>query len=833
MIPEPALVKVRILLVPQLLQTLLLFVALHPQLASGDGNIKHTAEKGSEANRQKKHCPEKHDPHGVWEGSTAPGGEYTLKCDGGYEVDGQTTMTLTCSQEYGQWNADPWCRNVDDCKKRRYGCGPAGRCVDEVGWSRCECEKGAIQGESEEEPKEVLCYFNKNNKNTTCHGRNCGPHGVCMDLIDPQPSFDSGSNGYRCSCDDGYYDNDQECVRLNCGELFDPEKMGTWHGDHHFEGEYTLMCNEGAHIYDSVERANTITCGKFGKWEWEVNKSVKMPRCVSPAKQEHEAHVAEIRFWSYLIAALACVCGAALAAGLTMGLVSLEPREMEIITHTRLEACDSEEQRERLQKQKQQAATIQPVLKDHHLLLVTLLLLNALANEALPIFLDNLVSPFFAVLLSVTFVLMCGEILPSALFTGPQQLEIAALFVPLVKVIMTVAFPIAKPIAMALDKGLPHKSAEDELYTRSEIRAILTLHSQVDQPVVSCARSSNASAHTAAATLTHTASATSRHGLLSEPSFFSDGQGFNCDERCRAHFRERAYNCFCSGDRRDPETAQEAPPLDGLEAMLCFSILDMGETKVEENNVFKNLRRCGKYFHQTVQSTKAADAASECAAAGAQAVVVCQTGTDVEWPCEVPLGEIIGVLRLPELLADEQNRTLTDITGGKGIAQVQHDTMTIDALVEIAKECGTPCGFAVVIKNHEFAGILDGEEVLAGLLRSPDCGSPPAPAPQALTPEAAQAVQTALAGRSTGSQEKPLEGLLGVGDGSAAEIQRVNGNSGSVVGEQGDGTGTKVGVSGHAASVPSPPTNSTAAPPLLAPESGDNSESPVNHRRTC
>merc|ERR1719461_1691721 len=120
-----------------------------------------------------------------------------------------------------------------------------------------------------------------------------------------------------------------------------------------------------------------------------------------------------------------------------MGLVSLEPREMEIIIQTRFEYCDTEEERERLKTQQRAALYINPVLKDHHLLLVTLLLLNALANEALPIFLDNLVSPFVAVLLSVTFVLMCGEILPSALFTGPNQLVIASTFVPLVHVIMS------------------------------------------------------------------------------------------------------------------------------------------------------------------------------------------------------------------------------------------------------------------------------------------------------------------------------------------------------------------------------------------------------------
>ena len=62
----------------------------------------------------------------------------------------------------------------------------------------------------------------------------------------------------------------------------------------------------------------------------------------------------------------------------------------------------------------------------HHQLLVTLLLLNALANEALPLFIDELVPGLYAILISVTVVLFVGEIIPAAIFTGPSKLKIAA-----------------------------------------------------------------------------------------------------------------------------------------------------------------------------------------------------------------------------------------------------------------------------------------------------------------------------------------------------------------------------------------------------------------------
>ena len=103
-------------------------------------------------------------------------------------------------------------------------------------------------------------------------------------------------------------------------------------------------------------------------------------------------------FWFFVImgsCALMCVMTAALAAGLTMGMLSLDP----LMLLVKIRAAHSE-------KEKEQAQSLLPIVKQHHFLLVTLLLLNSMANEALPLFLDRLVSPIAAVLLSVTFVLM-------------------------------------------------------------------------------------------------------------------------------------------------------------------------------------------------------------------------------------------------------------------------------------------------------------------------------------------------------------------------------------------------------------------------------------------
>jgi CBS domain containing-hemolysin-like protein len=103
-----------------------------------------------------------------------------------------------------------------------------------------------------------------------------------------------------------------------------------------------------------------------------------------------------------------------------------------------------------------------------HVLLVTLLLVNACANEALPMFLDELVPSWLAIVLSVTVVLIFGEIVPSAIFTGPGQLRLAAAFAPVVSFIRVVLFPLVLPISLILDKCLGHEENENR---RGEIKA--------------------------------------------------------------------------------------------------------------------------------------------------------------------------------------------------------------------------------------------------------------------------------------------------------------------------------------------------------------------------
>ncbi|EFH65706.1 hypothetical protein ARALYDRAFT_311427 [Arabidopsis lyrata subsp. lyrata] len=189
----------------------------------------------------------------------------------------------------------------------------------------------------------------------------------------------------------------------------------------------------------------------------------------------------DIRFgspWWFVVVGVACflVLFAGIMSGLTLGLMSLGLVELEILQQSGSSA------------EKKQAAAILPVVKKQHQLLVTLLLCNAAAMEALPICLDKIFHPFVAVLLSVTFVLAFGEIIPQAICSR-YGLAVGANFLWLVRILMILCYPIAYPIGkvmlclllstfympQVLDAVIGHN---DTLFRRAQLKALVSIHSQ-------------------------------------------------------------------------------------------------------------------------------------------------------------------------------------------------------------------------------------------------------------------------------------------------------------------------------------------------------------------
>ncbi|KAM7259204.1 hypothetical protein ACFE04_014945 [Oxalis oulophora] len=169
----------------------------------------------------------------------------------------------------------------------------------------------------------------------------------------------------------------------------------------------------------------------------------------------------ETEFWMFLIAIVGLVSFAGLMAGLTLGLMSLGLVDLEVLIKSG-----------RPQDRKY-ASKIYPVVKNQHYLLCTLLLGNSLAMETLPIFLDKLVPPWAAILVSVTLILMFGEILPQAICTR-YGLAVGAIMAPFVQLLLWVFFPISYPISKFLDWMLGKGHAA--LLRRAELKTFVTFH---------------------------------------------------------------------------------------------------------------------------------------------------------------------------------------------------------------------------------------------------------------------------------------------------------------------------------------------------------------------
>ncbi|KAJ0523303.1 putative gliding motility-associated protein GldE [Helianthus annuus] len=176
-----------------------------------------------------------------------------------------------------------------------------------------------------------------------------------------------------------------------------------------------------------------------------------------------EIEFGSVMFFVYVGISAFLVIFAGIMSGLTLGLMSLGLVELEILQRSGTPT-----------EKKQAVSVIFPVVQKQHQLLVTLLLCNAGAMEALPIYLDKIFNQIVAIVLSVTFVLFFGEVIPQAVCTR-YGLAIGSSFIWLVKVLMIICYPIAYPIGKMLDLVLGHN---DALFRRAQLKALVSIHGQ-------------------------------------------------------------------------------------------------------------------------------------------------------------------------------------------------------------------------------------------------------------------------------------------------------------------------------------------------------------------
>ncbi|XP_061336387.1 DUF21 domain-containing protein At2g14520-like isoform X2 [Gastrolobium bilobum] len=166
-------------------------------------------------------------------------------------------------------------------------------------------------------------------------------------------------------------------------------------------------------------------------------------------------------FFVHIVVIVFLVLFAGLMSGLTLGLMSLSLVDLEVL-------AKSGTPQDRIHAEK-----ILPVVRNQHLLLCTLLICNAASMEALPIFLDSLVTAWGAILISVTLILLFGEIIPQSVCSR-YGLAIGATVAPFVRVLVWICYPVAFPISKLLDFLLGHR--HEALFRRAELKTLVNLH---------------------------------------------------------------------------------------------------------------------------------------------------------------------------------------------------------------------------------------------------------------------------------------------------------------------------------------------------------------------
>jgi metal transporter CNNM len=158
----------------------------------------------------------------------------------------------------------------------------------------------------------------------------------------------------------------------------------------------------------------------------------------------------------YLIS-LVLVLLSGLFSGLTLGLLSLDTQTLK----RRAKHGDLE------------AKAIYPVRKRGNLLLTTLLLGNVAVNTTLSIFLGTIASGIMAGIIATTLIVLFGEIIPQAVISR-YAIWFGAKTLWFTKLVIFIAYPVARPIAWVLDHFLGNELPTT--YSNKELMDIISEH---------------------------------------------------------------------------------------------------------------------------------------------------------------------------------------------------------------------------------------------------------------------------------------------------------------------------------------------------------------------
>jgi metal transporter CNNM len=164
-----------------------------------------------------------------------------------------------------------------------------------------------------------------------------------------------------------------------------------------------------------------------------------------------------------IIGAAAVTLASGFFSGLTLGLMSLERLELELLVTAGTPV------------QAKRAAKILPIRANGNYLLCTLILTNVVLYTALPLIISDLASGAVALVVSTALSVVFGEILPQSI-CSKYGLAIGAAASPLVRLLMVLWFPVAMPMSKALDWLVGEEVAHR--YSRDQLQALVAHHTE-------------------------------------------------------------------------------------------------------------------------------------------------------------------------------------------------------------------------------------------------------------------------------------------------------------------------------------------------------------------
>lgn len=161
----------------------------------------------------------------------------------------------------------------------------------------------------------------------------------------------------------------------------------------------------------------------------------------------------------------------AIFSGLTLGFMSLDHVGLEVAIGAgeRPDATDDERAKAKA------ARRVMPVRADGNLLLTTLVLGTVAVNSLLSILMADLTSGLVGFVVSTDVIVLFGEVIPQALCSR-HALAIGARLVPIVRVLLLLMYPVAKPMSLSLD-WLVGKEV-GTVFSRRELVQLLEIHAR-------------------------------------------------------------------------------------------------------------------------------------------------------------------------------------------------------------------------------------------------------------------------------------------------------------------------------------------------------------------